>query len=71
MTAPRKAFKLFKIFDETCSQWVQVDVADQFKQVWLFFADNRLVTVLKQMAGTSMAPVERDGIAGQQPSHEA
>ncbi len=47
MTGPRIHIELFEILDQASSQWVQVDVTDQFQKIRILFADDGFVTVLK------------------------
>jgi len=47
-----------------------VDVAHQFQQVAVLFADNRLVAILKKMSAAPVPFVEADGVAGEQTPHE-
>ena len=47
-----------------------MDVADQFEQIRLFFADDGLVPVLEEMSGSLVSKIEGDGIAGQQAPHK-
>jgi len=46
-----------------------VDIADQFEEIRIFFADNGLVAVLEKMAGALMSFVEGDGISGHEFPH--
>jgi hypothetical protein len=47
-----------------------MNVPDQVQQICLFVTDDGFVTVLKQMAATTMAKIEGGSMAGQQPAHE-
>jgi len=47
-----------------------VDVADQFQEIRIFFADDRFVSVLEKVATPLVSFVEGDGISGHQPSHD-
>lgn len=67
---PGIGIKLLDAFHQAGPQGVEVDVADQLKQVKVFLADDGLVTVLEKMAGSLMAKVEDHRIAGQKPQHE-
>lgn len=71
MTTPGITIQLGQVFDQSGSEWIEMNVADQFKQVSILFADDGFVTVLEYMAATVMAVVETDGVAGQQASHQA
>ena len=56
--------------DETGAQRVEVNVAHQFQKVRFFLAENRLVTILKEMSVTLVTAVEANGVAGQQAPHD-
>lgn len=70
MAAPKISVKLNNRWDESCAQRVEVDVAHQFKEIFLFVTDDRLVPVLEEMAGAAMPEVEGHCVTGQQSSHE-
>lgn len=70
MAAPRIAVEFFHVPNNARPQGVEMDVADEFEQIYLFFANDGLITVLKEVPGASMAKVEGDGVAGKQPPHE-
>lgn len=46
-----------------------MDVAHQFQQVRLLVAQNRFVSVLKEMARPSVTPVVGDGVSGEEATH--
>jgi len=47
-----------------------VDVANQFQEVRILFADNRFVSILEEVATSSMALVEGDGVSGHKAAHD-
>jgi hypothetical protein len=47
-----------------------MDIPDQFEEIRIFFADDRLVAVLEQMTPSLVPQVEADGIARQETPHE-
>lgn len=47
-----------------------MNVPHQFEEIGFFFAEDRFVPVLKKMAVSPMASVERDGIACEKPTHQ-
>ncbi len=47
-----------------------MDVADEFKEIRVFFTDNGFVAVLEEVASSFVAFVEGDGIAGHKPAHD-
>jgi hypothetical protein len=61
---------LFQRPPQSCPYRIQMDIADQLQQIGFFVADDRLVTVLEEVAGPMMNPVEGHRIAGQQSSHQ-
>ena len=70
MASPWVSVKLLKVFYKLCSQRVEMDVSDQYQEVWIFLADNRLVPVLEQVAASFMAFVECDRIACHKAAHD-
>lgn len=46
-----------------------MDIADQLKEIGLFFTKNGLVAILEKVARPSMAPIEVDGVPGKEFSH--
>jgi hypothetical protein len=46
-----------------------VDVADKFQEIGILLAENRFITVLKQMTMTIVSSVEGHSIARQESSH--
>jgi hypothetical protein len=48
---------------------IKVDVAHQFQEVRLLVAQNRFVSVLKEMARSSVTPVMGDGVSGKEATH--
>ena len=46
-----------------------MDVADQFQQVGIFFADNGFITILEEMAASFVAFIECNGVASHEPAH--
>ena len=70
MTRPGIEVETINSFYKVGSQGVQVDIANEFEEVRIFLAHDRLVTVLEEMAPSVVPQVEGDGIAGQESSHE-
>ncbi len=48
-----------------------MDVADHFGKVAVAVADNRLITVLKQMAVAAVAQIVADRVAGEKTPHKS
>jgi len=46
-----------------------MDIADELKEIRVFFADDGFVAVLKKVATSSMAFVEGDSISGHETAH--
>jgi hypothetical protein len=44
--------------------FLQVDIANQFKQIGFFLAENSFVTILKEMATSPMPSIEVYGVSG-------
>jgi hypothetical protein len=52
------------------SQWIEMNVTNQLSKVYILIADDRMISVLKQMPMPKMAKVVGDGMAGQETPHE-
>jgi len=66
----RIPIKLAQVRDDSCSERIQVNVADKFEEIWILLAQDGFVAVLKKMPRAVMPTVEVDRIACQQPSHD-
>jgi hypothetical protein len=49
---------------------IEVNITHQFQEIRILLAENGFVSVLKERAVSSVAPIVGDGIAGEQPPHE-
>ena len=47
-----------------------MDIADQFQEVRIFFADDRFVSVLEKVTTTFVAFVEGDSVTGHETAHD-
>jgi len=47
-----------------------VDVADQFQEIRVFFADDGFVSVLEKVTTTFVSFVEGDGVSGHETAHD-
>ena len=47
-----------------------MDVANQFQEVRVFFADNGFVAVLEEMATSLMTFIEGNGVSGHEAAHD-
>jgi len=70
MTCPRIFIEGLQIFDHFCSQWIQMDVSNQFQEIRIFFTNHRFISILKEMAAAFVSFVKRDGISGHKPPHD-
>ena len=62
-------FQLTQIPHQSCSQRIEVQIAYEFEKVCVFFTDDGLVSVLKQVPAAPMATVEGPRISRQERSH--
>jgi hypothetical protein len=62
--------QLTEILNDSSSQWVEVNIADQFVQINIFLANNGLETVLKKWPMAPITAIKTDHISGQQPPHQ-
>lgn len=69
MPAPRIFLQCLKATHQTSSQWIEVNITHQLKEVGIFFTNNRFITILKQVPDTFIPIIERHGIARHQPPH--
>jgi hypothetical protein len=42
--------KIGKLFDNPCSQGIEMNVADEFRQIGVFLAENGLIPILEELA---------------------
>ena len=47
-----------------------MDVADQFHEIRIFFADDRFVSVLEKVTTTFVAFIKGDGVSSHEPAHD-
>ena len=47
-----------------------MDVADEFQEIRVFFADDGFVAVLEKVAATFVSFVEGDGVSGHETAHD-
>ena len=53
MATPTVVIELFKGLHDSGAEWIQVDIADRFHEIGVFFTYNE-VTVLEEVAGSVM-----------------
>jgi len=70
MTAPFISIQFMHPLYQASSLGIQMNVTNQLQEIWFFLADDRFIAVLKQVAGSPMANIEIDCIAGQQTAHD-
>jgi hypothetical protein len=70
MAAPRVTVQGAEVLYHRGPHGVKVDIANQFEQVRLFLAQDRLVTILEEIPVTVMAAVERRRVSGQEAPHD-
>jgi hypothetical protein len=70
VATPLISIQPFKIGNDFRSQGIEVYIPDKLKEIWIFFANNGFIAVLKDMSCPVMAFVKRDGVAGQKTAHE-
>ena len=64
MASPRIFVQFFEILHQFCTQRVQMDIADKFQEIRIFFADDGFIPVLEEMAAPFMPLIEGDSMAG-------
>ena len=69
VACPRIVVQILKVLYHAGPQGVEVDIANEFQKVGVFFADNRFAPVLEQMATAFMAIVEIDSVPCHQAAH--
>ena len=47
MAGPGVFVQFLKVFYNACSQRIEMDVTNQFQEIWIFFAHDGFVAVLK------------------------
>ena len=64
MTSPFIAVQDSQVRHQSSADRVQMNVANELEEVWLFLDDDRLEAVLEKMAGAAVAAIESHGIPG-------
>ena len=67
--APRVALEGGQVPHDSQANRIEVDIADVLKEVWLFFHQDGLVTILKEVAGTPMTAIESASLSREKRSH--
>jgi len=69
MPAVLVSFQLVQVAYQSSSQRIEVQIAYEFEKIGVFFTDDGLVAILKQVPVAPMATVEGPRISGQERSH--
>ena len=70
MTTPWVAVKLFKGLHRIGFQGIEMNIANQFQEVGLFFTKDRLVAVLEEVSYPAVPPIEIDRVSCHELAHE-
>ena len=71
MAAPRVVRQFIQTRHQAGPKGIEMNVAYQLQKIGFFFADDGLVAVLEQVAGSVMSKIEIDCIPGKEATHEA
>ena len=71
VAAPGVAVQFFACLDNAGAEGVEVDVADEGKQIVVFVAEDGFIAIFKKVAGAFVAAVIILGIPGKEFSHDA
>jgi len=47
-----------------------MDIADKFQEIWILFADDGFVSILKKVASAFVSLVEGNGVTGHETAHD-
>jgi hypothetical protein len=61
VAGPGVFVEFVEVLNQLSPQGVEMDIADQFEEIRVFFADDGFVSVLEEVAGPLMSFVEGDG----------
>jgi len=64
VTGPGVCVEFVEVLNQFGLERVEVNIADQFEEIRVFFADDGFVSVLEEVACPLMSFVEGDGISG-------
>jgi hypothetical protein len=69
---PAKAIRsqLFEVFHQAGTQRIEVNVSDKLKQIGIFFTQDGLVAVLKELTVPAVAAIESDRIPRKHSSYD-
>ena len=71
MAAPRVVRQFIQTRNQTGPKGIEMNVAYQLQKIGFLFADDGLVAILEQVAGSVMPKIEIDCIPGKEATHEA
>ena len=69
MAGPGVFVEFFEILRQFCTQRVEMDIADEFQEIRVFFAHNGFVSVLEEVAVAFVAFIEGYCISGHEAAH--
>ena len=69
MSAPGVFVEFVEVLNQFGPERVEVNIANQFEEVWVLFADDGLVSVLEEMACPFVAFIKGDGVSGHAFAH--
>jgi len=71
MSGPPVLLQFVHVFYNSGPERIQVDIAQQFQEIFFLLTKNRFIPVLKKVAAPLVTAVECYGIAGKNLSHQA
>jgi len=69
VAGPGVFVEFIQVLHQFGPQGVEMDVADQFEEIRIFFADDGFVAVLEEMACAFVSFVEGHGVSGHEAAH--
>jgi len=70
VTTPGVFVEFIEVLDEFGSQWVEMNVANQLKEIGIFFAHDGFVAVLEEMPASIVPFIEGDGVSCHETTHD-
>jgi hypothetical protein len=71
MARIRVSIQLRNAVEDIASNWVQVNIADEFQEIRIFLNHDALVPVLEEVTLSLMPPVVPDRVASHQSTHHS
>ena len=69
MAAVHVSSELSQTGDKACPKGIEMEITDEFQQVWFFIDNNGFVPVLEKVSTPAVAPVKGPGVASQEGAH--